>query len=257
MTPLEQFNQQPPEKPRGKQPDGSLEVHSIFPTLQGEGPFSGLPAIFVRLTGCNLMCPSCDTEYTSTRDALTPAQILQKIKDACFNTAGAYSSYSPVIVITGGEPFRQDLAPLCILLFASGFDVQIETNGTLAPDDFCWAAPRLTIVVSPKAGKVHPNIEQWAHCWKYVIQDGYIDWKDGLPTSILENGVRPARPPKGFLHRDVYLQPLDPPLFQETSLPDLKKNTQQRADNRAACVASAQRFGYRVGLQIHKLLGLE
>ena len=42
----------------------SYDVHSIFPTIQGEGPFVGQPAIFIRLAGCNLQCPACDTDYT-------------------------------------------------------------------------------------------------------------------------------------------------------------------------------------------------
>src|SRR3954467_9071958 len=43
----------------------SLSIHSIFYTLQGEGPYSGCPAVFMRLAGCNLQCPGCDTDYTS------------------------------------------------------------------------------------------------------------------------------------------------------------------------------------------------
>ena len=61
-----EFNGQPIEKVQ-RTFDGTLEVHSIFKTIQGEGPFCGTPAVFIRLAGCNLQCPWCDTclLYTS------------------------------------------------------------------------------------------------------------------------------------------------------------------------------------------------
>ena len=75
-----------------------LDVHSIFYTIQGEGPFTGCPAVFVRLAGCNLKCPGCDTDYTSNRTPMTAEQILNKILEL--------ASPATLVVITGGEPFR-------------------------------------------------------------------------------------------------------------------------------------------------------
>ena len=70
-------NSQPIEK-RSRDAD-VLEVHSIFYTLQGEGPFCGSPAIFIRLAGCNLQCPGCDTDYTSKREHLSPETIVKRL----------------------------------------------------------------------------------------------------------------------------------------------------------------------------------
>ena len=119
------YGRNPKRKPLGG--DGSsLEVQELFPTIQGEGPLAGHPAVFIRLGGCNLACAFCDTEF---------------------------ESYRP------WEPLRQPISPLCDGLLAEGWRVQIETNGTL------WRAldERVEIVCSPKApaGRyfpLHPEI---------------------------------------------------------------------------------------------------
>ncbi|MEG7364337.1 7-carboxy-7-deazaguanine synthase QueE, partial [Pseudomonas citronellolis] len=96
------MNLQPIEK-RTKSADGLLSLHSIFHTIQGEGPFCGTPSVFVRLAGCNLQCPACDTDYTQGRRAASVQEILDKVQE--------YQS-SGLVVITGGEPFRQDITRL-------------------------------------------------------------------------------------------------------------------------------------------------
>ncbi|WP_404603863.1 4Fe-4S cluster-binding domain-containing protein, partial [Raoultella planticola] len=103
------LNSQTPEK---KDYQSTLEVHSIFSTIQGEGPFCGRPAVFVRLAGCNLQCPGCDTEYTQNRERLNYGSILQNIEERLMST----SSNANLIVISGGEPFRQNIAPFCDFL---------------------------------------------------------------------------------------------------------------------------------------------
>lgn len=102
-----------------------LDVHSIFRTLQGEGPFTGHSAIFIRLAGCNLQCPACDTDYTSKRSLMSVQTIIDKV-----NTLKIGQTIQ-LIVITGGEPLRQNISDLCILLYQAHYTVQIETNGTL------------------------------------------------------------------------------------------------------------------------------
>ena len=92
--------------------DGKLDVHSIFFTIQGEGPFTGHPAIFIRLAGCNLQCPKCDTDYTSKRSRMLYQDILGEVRRLTPKT----HKNRTLIVITGGEPLRQDLHMLLDLI---------------------------------------------------------------------------------------------------------------------------------------------
>ncbi|WP_424862942.1 7-carboxy-7-deazaguanine synthase QueE [Streptomyces sp. MMS24-I29] len=104
------------------------------PTFQGEGPSCGHPALFIRLSRCNLSCTKCDTKYTWDWDQFDPR------KESTQRTVAdlvAWATSSPVelIVITGGEPLVQQtrLVPLVQQLLAAGKRVEFETNGTLAP----------------------------------------------------------------------------------------------------------------------------
>ena len=103
-----EVNTQPREK-LDHRSDGSLEVHHIWKTIQGEGPLAGSPAVFVRLAGCTLQCSFCDTDYTSKRVRQEPEEILAGIK--------AIGGGCNTVVLTGGEPFRQNVGPLsCFVL---------------------------------------------------------------------------------------------------------------------------------------------
>lgn len=219
-----------PKEPIIKTPLQELVVHSIWPTIQGEGVFAGERAVFIRLSGCNLDCPSCDTDYTSIRTPMDVEQIVGRIKHV--------GKQINLVVITGGEPFRQPYA-LRILterLVWLGYNVQIETNGTYYEE----IPKEVILVCSPKTPIVHPQIQKVCRLWKYVLQHGAIDETDGLPISALENGLRPARP----MNADViYVQPLE-----ESNLVCCHRNIQAAMD-------STMRFGYRLCLQIHKLIG--
>ncbi|WP_046973456.1 7-carboxy-7-deazaguanine synthase QueE, partial [Dyella japonica] len=96
-------------------------------TIQGEGPFCGQPAVFVRLAGCNLQCPGCDTNYTSNRKKMSHSDIWQEI----VHVTG--EAKTKLVVITGGEPFRQPEVVNFInyLIDMKGYRVQVETNGTM------------------------------------------------------------------------------------------------------------------------------
>lgn len=241
------LNHQPIEKVQ-RTFDGTLQVHSIFKTIQGEGPFCGVPAVFIRLAGCNLQCPWCDTEYTEGRRDMTIDEILAAVHKMTDQTR------IRLVVITGGEPFRQILGELLHgLIKDDKHYVQIETNGTLPTNAHptVWAKNIQTqsgvyIVCSPKTGKVHPTVAAAACCYKYVLTDGDIAEDDGLPLHALGHIANPrlARPPEGFLGT-VYVQPAD--------LKDEAKNR----NNMDAAVASAMEFGYTVQLQIHKHLNME
>ncbi len=234
------MNNQPIEK-QFLDPDGVLEVHSIFRTIQGEGPFAGERAIFIRLAGCNLQCPGCDTEYTSKRERMTPQQIVCEFSHD-FPQGG-------LIVITGGEPTRQNIGSLCEHLVDIGFNVQIESNGVRAPDietSNLIREDKVVLVISPKTKAISPISASLAHCFKYVLRDGDIDPDDGLPTRALEHAAAPrvARPPTGF-EGQIYINPYD------------EKDEAANKRHLAATVQSCQTFGYKMGVQLHKLAGIE
>lgn len=237
------INKQSP-KPQVNDFDGKYAVHSVFHTIQGEGPFSGDPACFVRLRDCNLQCPMCDTEYTSSARGgdFTAEEICAQVKAA---TSG---SKTTLVVITGGEPFRQNLTQLVRELRENAFRVQVETNGTLKPHaTFCAYAerhPGIAIVVSPKASHVDPWLQSHAIAFKYVLTAGFVSDEDGLPNEVLgrrSSGI--ARPPKWMSH--VYVQPAD------------QQNSLDNDANIKATIASCMTFGYRLQLQTHKYLGVE
>lgn len=94
-------------------------IVEIFNSVQGEGYHMGTPATFIRLAGCNLKCPWCDTEFVA-KEYLTEEEILQRVK----------SYPTRMIVITGGEPTIHDLGPLLSLLYQGNYYTAMETNGT-------------------------------------------------------------------------------------------------------------------------------
>ena len=217
-------------------------VHSIFYTIQGEGPLVGRPAVFVRLYGCNLHCPQCDTDYTSQQLAWQPDILAEHIIDKF------KAPTSPLAVFTGGEPFRQNLIPIIRALQERDCHVQIETNGTLGlpkgnPGTHGVNWPLVDIVCSPKTGRVNKMLERFITAYKYVVTADQMSKEDGLPLTALGHPAHPmlARPRKGFPTERIYVQPVDPD-------PD--------GANLAACVKSCYEFGYTLCLQIHKIIGV-
>lgn len=237
-----QLNTQPIEK-ADLDPYGTLDVHGAFYTIQGEGPFTGHPAVFIRLAGCNLQCPACDTDYTSTRKRRTPASVAAEVHALSEPRRDPHAP-ACLVVITGGEPFRQNLTPLCAMLLTRGYRVQVETNGTLPPPE--GLSHDVAVVVSPKAGKVHPATAARAMAWKYVLDADSIDL-DGLPIRALGHSASPhvARPPGDFPRHMIYIQPAD------------RQSMQTNERNGRAVIQTCMRNGYTLQLQTHKLLGLE
>jgi organic radical activating enzyme len=235
---LQQVNLQAPVKRIDG--TGPLLIHSIFRTIQGEGPHVGRPSIFVRVGDCNLQCPGCDTDYTSGNKTMTVEQMFNDI-----NLLNNGNKFKSLIVITGGEPFRQNLLPLIKVLTKHGYKVQIETNGTLGFDLYGanMDALQFDIVVSPKAGKVHSSLWSRIIAYKYVIDASHIDLSDGLPTAVLGMPGRPARPFKGYAY-DVYIQPAD------------EMSEELNKSNLEAAIYSCMKYGHRLCLQTHKSIGL-
>lgn len=237
-------NTQPPS-PLDRQEDGRLRVIDVWPTIQGEGPFVGMPAVFVRLAGCNLDCPQCDTEYTTpllpaaASGLLTVGLLLSLVR------SNAKDVKTKLVVLTGGEPFRQNIEPLCQRLCQEDYQVQIETNGTLCLPMMPWYSENLTVVCSPKAPTINPQLRGHIKALKYVLSAGEFSQEDGLPTSVLGNGLAPARPWAGFPRDRVYVQPADLgcPLLNKVNLD--------------VTVGICLRYGYRLCLQVHKLCHLK
>jgi 7-carboxy-7-deazaguanine synthase len=210
----------------------SYAVKEIFYTLQGEGANAGRPAVFCRFAGCNLwtgreadredaVCRFCDTDFVGTDGPgggkFTSAERLASAVAAAWPAAS--HGGRPLVVCTGGEPLLQLDSPLLEALHAEGFEVAVETNGTVPPPaGIDW------LCLSPKAGAPP------------VISAG-----DELKLVYPQEGAEPARyEALGFRH--FFLQPMDGPA--------------REANTRAAvryCLAHPR---WRLSLQTHKLLGI-
>ncbi len=126
-----------------------LKISEIFFSIQGEAQFSGLPTVFVRLTGCPLRCQYCDTEYAFTGGRW------QTIDEILAEVARNRTSY---VCVTGGEPLAQ---PRCQQLLTSlcdaGYDVSLETSGALDIGDVDERVSRVVDVKTPGSGEFSRN----------------------------------------------------------------------------------------------------
>lgn len=237
-----QLNTQPPEKVAIN--DGMfLAVNSIFWTFQGEGPFVGRPAVFIRLAGCNLQCPNCDTEYTN-RISLGVGAILMKVHQLSEEARKNNPNDKILIVITGGEPFRQNLRPLIDLILSTGkYTVQIETNGTLYQD----LPENVFIVCSPKTGNVHKSLAPRINAFKYVvdIETGVDEF--GFPVKALghPNSGSIYKPPPELKYVDIYIQAAD------------SKDENINALNLELAMKVCQQYNRLLCIQTHKIINVE
>lgn len=243
---------------------GEYAVHEMFLTLQGEGPRVGTPSVFVRLHGCILKCFFCDTDFSQNMEATTESIVQEAI------VLRSEMNVSHV-VITGGEPFRQWLVPLVAELVGQKFTVEIETSGVVPPAmrpqfQTLSEISGLSIVISPKTNFVLPELLSFDDvAFKYIVRAGQSSDDDGLPitsTQVQHTEERIFRPwdiDEGKFFRKcperIFLQPMD--LY----LPTVGKNLGPRdveAFNRntQAAVEACWKFGYRLSLQTHKLIGL-
>jgi organic radical activating enzyme len=104
----------------------ALQLSEIFYSIQGEGTWTGTPAVFVRLAGCNLACDFCDTDY-SLRSIAGVDDVVRQVREA--------GGDCPMVILTGGEPLAQAATPALIAaLRADGRRVHIESNGTIYTD---------------------------------------------------------------------------------------------------------------------------
>ena len=209
-------------------------VKEAYVTLQGEGAQTGRTAVFLRFAGCNLwtglerdreaaVCKFCDTDFVGTDGEnggkFRGAEALATHVAALWEKeAGTGTGY---VVCTGGEPLLQLDAPLIEALHAKGFEVGVETNGTLeAPDGLDW------ICVSPKADA------------------GLVQTRGDELKLVFPQDEADAQPERFELLQfgHFFLQP---------------KDDNRQADNIAAAAAYCMKHPkWRLSLQTHKLIGL-
>ncbi len=207
----------------------SYALSEIFgPTIQGEGPHAGWPALFVRLAGCNAWdgrlehraastCPFCDTDFQA-REQTDLAGLLSLV-DALHNAHPGCGC-----VLTGGEPLLQADAPLLEALAARFAWIDLETNGSRpCPLDL----PQITVICSPKSLAGVPALQP--DCWKILVPDQL----DFLPQALADGAP-------------VYLQP------RWDDGPD-DSRYQAHLDQ---CLELGRIHGCRLSLQIHKYLDL-
>ena len=210
-------------------------VKEIFYTLQGEGGQAGRAAVFCRFAGCNLwsgreadrsnaICRFCDTDFVGTDGTgggkfEHATQLAQAIAAQWPASTQSLSAQRRFVVLTGGEPLLQVDAALLDVLHEQGFEVAVETNGTVAaPPGIDW------LCVSPKAGA--PVTQQQGQELKLVFP------QDGLnPNDFL-----------AWNFKHFFLQPMDGP---------------RQRDNTAAAIAYCQAHPqWRLSVQTHKVIGI-
>jgi len=209
----------------------TYSVKEIYYTIQGEGANVGRAAVFLRFTGCNLwsgreedrataICSFCDTDFTETDGPLgNKYASASRLADVVRSLWTAPTTHDSLVVCTGGEPLLQLDDDLITALQARGFQVAIETNGTIAaPATIDW------ICVSPKAGS--DLVQRAGNELKLVFPQNNFD-----PVNFEE---------MDFTHR--FLQPMDGP--------NLSANT---------CLAvryCMKNPRWRLSLQTHKFIGV-
>ena len=218
------------------------KVNEVFETIQGEGSFTGAPAIFIRLQGCPVGCSWCDTKHTwEIKDELRQplGDIVIKTAEtehwagvsaedliALFAREGYQAKH---VVITGGEPCMYDLTPLCDALHSNGYSTQIETSGT-----FAIKAPGQTwVTVSPKVNMAGG----------YKVLQSALDRANEIKHPVaMEKHIEELL--QLLQHTDtaaklIYLQPI----------------SQQRRATELA-IAMCKKHNWRLSVQVHKYLGI-
>ena len=205
-------------------------VKEIFYTLQGEGRQAGRAAVFCRFAGCNLwsgreedrskaVCQFCDTDFVGTGPDGGKFATATELAARIASQWPAGSGGTPYVVCTGGEPLLQLDAELIAALHAEGFEIAVETNGTIAaPDGLDW------ICVSPKAGA--PLLQTSGNELKLVYPQA-----TQLPETV------------AHLPFDTfYLQPMDGP--------------ERAANTRAAIAYCMAHPRWRLSVQTHKVVNI-
>lgn len=218
-----------------------LPVNELFQTMQGEAIYTGTPAVFVRLQGCDVGCPWCDTKHTWAIDPAheaPAAEVLAKDEKAsprwarlsAAELAAAIAQYpARHVVITGGEPCVHDLTELCTTLRALDRQVQIETSGTqpIRASNGAW------VTLSPKIdmpGGFQVLREAVLRANEIKMPVGKMEDVERLAAFLAEHGE---------LYVPVWLQPLS-----------------RSPKATALCIEQATLRGWKVSVQTHAFIGV-
>lgn len=219
------------------------KINEVFETIQGEGVFTGVPAIFVRLQVCPVGCSWCDTKQTWTaepQDLVSLEQIMAKTGDSPLWTNLDANGVVQLlqdqkytakhVVITGGEPCIYDLRPLTQALEGAGFNCQIETSGTseIQTSDNTW------VTVSPK-----------------------INMKAKLP--VLASSLARANEIKHPVGTSKDIEQLDALIDGITLKPDVTIALQpisQKTRATELCIETCIQRNWRLSIQTHKYLAI-
>ncbi|MEB2837146.1 MAG: 7-carboxy-7-deazaguanine synthase QueE [Desulfurococcales archaeon] len=220
----------------------TLRVVEVFTSIQGEGPLAGSYSLFVRLAGCNLRCPFCDTKYSWDPRAGRDVEVS--------GILGLASRLEPALVVaTGGEPLLQriPLERLAAGLEALGIPLQVETNGTLeapGPGSPLWRAYH---VVSPKdvpvrvpGARTHPS---WIEAAR---RTGRVWFKFLAQTVEHVAEIAAYARARGIPRRLVYVMPLTSDSMSTRDLLEVHK----------AIARAALEHGLNFSPRLHLLLGL-
>jgi 7-carboxy-7-deazaguanine synthase len=148
-------------KPLRAKPTGTLLVHEIYRSLQGESTFAGLPCIFIRLTACHLRCVYCDTPHAFNRgEVLGLSAVVGRVLELG----------DPLVEVTGGEPLLQpEVYPLMTMLADAGKTVLLETSGAI---DTSAVDPRVRVILdikTPGSGECQAN--DWSNLGRLKPSD--------------------------------------------------------------------------------------
>ncbi|MFQ3236875.1 MAG: 7-carboxy-7-deazaguanine synthase [Paraglaciecola sp.] len=220
------------------------KINEVFESIQGEGAHTGVPSIFIRLQGCPVGCPWCDTKHTWAIDEnlkVDATQVMGEKGDSDYwfehtpaqllDLFASYNYQASNIILTGGEPCMYDLRPLSDTLIAQGYTVQIETSGTYAilthEDTWVTVSPKVNM---PGGRKVLKSAVLRANEIKHpVAMQKHIEELEQILT-LLEDGTYPL----------IYLQPI---------------SQQKRATD--LCIKTCIARNWRLSLQTHKFIGIE
>ncbi|QCR37093.1 7-carboxy-7-deazaguanine synthase QueE [Nissabacter sp. SGAir0207] len=218
-------------------------INEMFQTLQGEGYFTGVPAIFVRLQGCPVGCSWCDTKHTwdklADREVALDEILVKTVETDAWGAATTEDLLAVIerngytarhIVITGGEPCIYDLGPLTLLLEKSGFTCQIETSGTHE----VRCSPNTWVTVSPKVNMrggmavLDQALKRADEIKHPVARERDIEALDALLARLHDEK-----------HRIVALQPIS-----------------QKEEATRLCIETCIARNWRLSMQTHKYLNI-